>query len=152
MSRKSKQEVNRLIAEFRRSPQGQRWQEWHQRFERPSELPTLPTLADNPTYQRLGELVQKYEASPSRQALTELMQRFQEIELDEEIEPPQQLPQQGGRPKKLTPEQIEAGINFLNSKAKMQPKLACEALINELKLRVSDSTLIRHIVSKAWRG
>jgi hypothetical protein len=140
------QKVNRLIREFRQSPLGQRWREWKQRYdERPLEVP----IANNPAYQQLSDLVQKFEASPSKQALTKVTQQLQEIEADEEREP--QLQQQGGRPLKLTPEEIEAGISFLNGKAKMQPKRACEALINELKLRASDSTLIRHIVSKAWR-
>jgi hypothetical protein len=152
MMGKRKQEVSRLIREFRQSPQGQRWQEWRQRFERLAEL---PTFWDNPTYQRLSEQVRSFQASPSRQALTELTQQFQDIEPDDEMEPPQQLPLRAGRPKKLAPEDIAKGIAFLNGQAMMEPQVACGALLNqfpELKaLEVSDRTLQRNIVSKAWR-
>jgi thiamine monophosphate synthase len=100
--------------------------------------------AESPAVREATEKARKYTETETARKLREAVQRFQQ----EEPSPRNK----GGRPPKLTPKQITAGITLLGSRSKMKTNDAYALLREKLKLgaSVSDSSLYRMIVSKVY--
>jgi len=105
-------------------------------------------LENSPAWQDVIERVKN--APPTTQGLRELIQKLKE-QYTKDHEPPPRKRNPGGRPLRLTQEQIKQGRAKLKSRPDLvaKPKAAMKWLRDELDLpsSVDDSTLRRHIIN-----